>query len=69
MTTTHRLTDIERRRTAAYWYAAGIADGSGAPDRSDDFANFARAEAEAYANGETFHLPSIMDQWKRFSDG
>lgn len=64
----HRLTDVERRRTAGYWYAAGFADGTGTPDRSDDFAEFVRAEAMAYAKGETFHLSSVMDQWRRFCE-
>lgn len=69
MTNTHTMTtnrDVERRRTAAYWYAVGRADESGGNDHSEAFSQFAAGEAQAYYSEHRSHLESIPGQWERF---
>lgn len=66
MTNTTTNKDVTRRRDAAYWYAVGRVEAEGGPDRSDDFAKFAEAQAEAYYGGETWFLGSVSSQWTEF---
>jgi hypothetical protein len=64
-----RLSPVEQRRTCAYWYAVGWSDGTGEPDRADEFSRFAEDEARAYYDEtcEVYSLKSVPDQWKVFS--
>jgi hypothetical protein len=59
--------DVAMRRTCAYWYAAGLADATGEIDRSQEFADFAEAQARAYHVDQTrTFLACIPDQWAEF---
>jgi hypothetical protein len=60
------MTDIERRKHSAYWYAAGRCDGEHITDLSDEFAAFAEQQASEYYAGNTHFLGSIPDQWGEF---
>lgn len=59
---------LERRRTAAYWYAVGWADASGETDIADVFADYARNQAKEYYTERTSHLRSVPDQWQEFRE-
>lgn len=59
---------VTTRVTAAYWYAVGMSDGTGQPDRAQEFSEYVEREAKAYHihHTSTF-LASIPDQWRAFS--
>lgn len=59
---------VTRRTDAAYWYAVGVADATGQPDRADEFRRYVENEALAYYvhHNRTF-LASIPDQWREFT--
>lgn len=59
------MTDIERRRHAAYWYAVGRGDAEG-HDIASEFAAFAGAQAIVYYDGHGTFLASITGQWDEF---
>lgn len=65
-TTTTANPNIRRRRDAAYWYAVGRQAAEGGPDRSDEFAKFAEAQAEAYYGERSTFLGSVLTQWDEF---
>lgn len=58
---------VRNRTHHAYWYAAGIADATGQQDRSHDFSQYVRAEAQAYyVDQSRSFLASIPEQWSNF---
>lgn len=60
------MRDTERRRAAAYWYAAGWSDATKDVDLSHEFGTFAAGQAEDYYAERRTFLPSVPDQWSEF---
>lgn len=58
---------VSRRKTAAYWFAAGWSEATGEPDRAQEFAEFAAAQATAYRGRMVWHLGSVISQWAEFN--
>lgn len=63
------MTDIERRRAAAYWYAVGWADANGTDDIAQEFSEWAADQARAYydPSSKVYSMQSVPDQFKAYN--
>lgn len=57
------MTQAERYKTQAYWYAVGFSDGAHVPDLADQFGEYVERIASDFYNGRRVGMPSIRDLW------
>lgn len=60
--------NVQHRKTTAYWYAVGWSDATGEPDLAQEFSEFAAEKARAYYQEEVSTLRSIPDLWREFRE-